>query len=56
MRGLWQMMRYHHLGLIKQIGENMHVGGYWKCGDWSRLTVLRRGTCVCVVGTTWSDN
>ena len=27
MRVLWQMMRYHHIGLIKQIGETFRVGG-----------------------------
>jgi hypothetical protein len=28
MHDKWQMLRSHHLGLIKQTEKNLHVGGY----------------------------
>ena len=47
MCGMWQMLRSHHLGLIKRKGENLHVGGYWKCGDSShQVKPNYQGNCI----------
>jgi hypothetical protein len=41
MRGMWRMLRSHHLRLIQHTGENLHVGGYYKCGVASHHTYSR---------------
>jgi len=50
MHDMWQMLRSHHLGHIKQTGKNLHVGGYRKY--WSHLSRCGGGrVCAWLV---WS--
>jgi len=52
MGGIWQMLRSHHLCLIKHIGKNLRVGVYWRCGDWIVLVWWLH--CIGVVtGLYW---
>ena len=41
MRDMWQMLRSHYLGLIKHIGENLHVGGLSDSSHHTFSTLLR---------------